>query len=228
MWWVAPTASAAPRVVDHDVGVGARPRSRPCAGTGRTSGPAWSRQVSTQRGSVISPATTPWCSRSIRCSTPGIPFGILEKSPRPSSFCSLKQNGQWSVDTTDRSLVRRPRHSESWCSLGAAAARRRTWRPRSPAGPGRPGTGTGTAGRSRRTRSARRPGLGDRRQRLRGRQVHDVQRAVGHLGQRDRPVSRLALQLGRPGQAVVTGSVWPAARPARRAGRWRCRSPRAS
>ncbi len=67
-------------------------------------------QVSTQRGSVISPLTTPWCSRSIRCSTPGMPLGIFEKSPRPSSFCSLKQNGQWSVDTTARSLVRRPRH----------------------------------------------------------------------------------------------------------------------
>ena len=68
--------------------------------------------TSTQRASDSSPAATPWCSRSIRCSTPGIPFGILEKSPRPSSFCSLKQNGQWSVDTTDRSLVRSPRHSE--------------------------------------------------------------------------------------------------------------------
>ena len=39
--------------------------------------------------------------------TEPMPFGILEKSPRPSSFCSLKQNGQWSVLTTDRSLVRR-------------------------------------------------------------------------------------------------------------------------
>ena len=46
-----------------------------------------------------------------------MPLGILEKSPRPSSFWSLKQNGQWSVDTTDRSLVRRPFHSESWWSL---------------------------------------------------------------------------------------------------------------
>src|SRR5437763_1715048 len=72
-------------------------------------------EISTQRGSEISPAATPWCSRSIRCSTPGIPFGILEKSPRPSSFCSRKQNGQWSVDTTDRSLVRSPCQSVCWC-----------------------------------------------------------------------------------------------------------------
>src|SRR5450631_1246909 len=70
--------------------------------------------TSTQRASDSSPATTPWCSRSIRCSTPGIPLGILEKSPSPSSFCSLKQNGQWSVDTTLKSLVRRYFHSSSW------------------------------------------------------------------------------------------------------------------
>ena len=69
--------------------------------------------TSTQRVRLSCPAATPACSRSIRCSTPGIPLGILEKSPRPSSFWSLKQNGQWSVDTTDRSLVRRPFHSES-------------------------------------------------------------------------------------------------------------------
>ena len=74
--------------------------------------------TSTQRVSVSWPAATPACSRSIRCSTPGMPLGILEKSPRPSSLPSLKQNGQWSVDTTDRSLVRRPRHSESWWSFG--------------------------------------------------------------------------------------------------------------
>ena len=54
----------------------------------------------------------------MRVSTPGSPLGIFEKSPRPSSFCSLKQKGQWSVDTTDRSLVRRPRHRAAWCSTG--------------------------------------------------------------------------------------------------------------
>ena len=30
---------------------------------------------------------------------PAMPFGIAEKLPRPSSFWSLKQNGQWSVET---------------------------------------------------------------------------------------------------------------------------------
>ena len=43
---------------------------------------------------------------------------LREKSPTPSCFWSLKQNGQWSVLTTERSLVRRPRHNDDWCSLG--------------------------------------------------------------------------------------------------------------
>ena len=50
---------------------------------------------STKRLSPIRPATTPPVkTRLIRCSTPGAPFGIFEKSPRPSSFWSLKQKGQ--------------------------------------------------------------------------------------------------------------------------------------
>src|SRR5438067_7256276 len=56
--------------------------------------------TSTQRVRGRWPAATPACSRSIRCSTPGIPLGILEKSPRPSSFWSLKQNGQRSEEHT--------------------------------------------------------------------------------------------------------------------------------
>ena len=47
-----------------------------------------------------------------------MPLGIFAKSPMPSSFCPLKQNGQWSVETTDRSLVRRPRHRAAPCSAG--------------------------------------------------------------------------------------------------------------
>ena len=46
-----------------------------------------------------------------------MPLGILEKSPTPSSFCPFMQNGQWSVDTTCRSLVRSACHMCSWwCS----------------------------------------------------------------------------------------------------------------
>ncbi len=43
-----------------------------------------------------------------------MPFGIFEKSPIPMSFWSLKQNGQWSVETIDRSLLRRPFHRSRW------------------------------------------------------------------------------------------------------------------
>ncbi|MBY8850910.1 response regulator transcription factor, partial [Saccharothrix sp. MB29] len=42
-------------------------------------------------------------------------------------------------------------------------------------------------------------------QRLRGGQVHDVERRAGDLGQRDGARRGLALQLGRPGQAVLHG-----------------------
>jgi hypothetical protein len=46
-------------------------------------------------------------------------------------------------------------------------------------------------------------GLRDRGERLRGGQVHDVQRRARHPGQLDRPVGGLALQFRRPGQAVL-------------------------
>ncbi len=44
-----------------------------------------------------------------------MPFGILEKSPPipPISFWSFMQNGQWSVETSCRSFVRREFHI--WC-----------------------------------------------------------------------------------------------------------------
>jgi hypothetical protein len=42
--------------------------------------------ISTKRLIEIRPATTPSQSRCKRVSTPGMPFGIFEKSPRPSSF----------------------------------------------------------------------------------------------------------------------------------------------
>ena len=72
------------------------------------------QQVSTHRSRVSWPLTTPWYSSSMRCSTPPMPLGILEKSPSPSSFWSLKQNGQWSVETIVRSFVRSPRQRLSW------------------------------------------------------------------------------------------------------------------
>ena len=71
--------------------------------------------TSTKRLTSNRPALTPWWKmRLIRFSTPGPPFGMRLKSPRPSSFCSRRQNGQWSVEMTSRSRVRSPRHSSSW------------------------------------------------------------------------------------------------------------------
>ncbi len=42
-----------------------------------------------------------------------MPLGIFEKLPRPISFCSFMQKGQWSVETIWRSLVRRL--CQRWC-----------------------------------------------------------------------------------------------------------------
>src|SRR5205807_4646549 len=44
---------------------------------------------------------------------PGPPLGIFVKSSLPSSFCSLKQNGQWSVETTCSVSFARPCQSFS-------------------------------------------------------------------------------------------------------------------
>ena len=50
----------------------------------------------------------------MRCSIEPMPFGILRKSPTPSSFWPFMQNGQWSVETICRSLVRSACHMWSW------------------------------------------------------------------------------------------------------------------
>ena len=63
---------------------------------------------STIRFRLIRPSLTPkWWIMCSRFSRPGPPFGIFEKSSLPSSFCFM-QNGQWSVDTTASSFIRRP------------------------------------------------------------------------------------------------------------------------
>ncbi len=61
-------------------------------------------------------------------------WGSSRSRPRPAPSAPSKQNGQWSVETTCRSLVRSPRHSASWClARGRSGVRAsRTWRPRSP------------------------------------------------------------------------------------------------
>src|SRR4051812_49759320 len=52
----------------------------------------------------------------MRVSMPGAPFGILEKSPLPSTFCSFMQKGQWSVEIACRSLKASPRQRRSCVS----------------------------------------------------------------------------------------------------------------
>ena len=126
----------------------------------------------------------------------------------PSSFWSLKQNGQWSVETMARSLVRRPFHRSARCGSCLRAQRRR-------ADP----LGALEAGRAELVLegqvevlraglgehvAALVAGLGDLFERLAGGQVHDVERAVGgDAGQPDRPAGRLGLERLRPGEAVV-------------------------
>jgi len=67
------------------------------------------------RLSEIRPARTPnsWimCSRFSR---PGPPFGIFEKSSRPSVFWPSQRKAQWSVEITLSVSVRTAFQSTSW------------------------------------------------------------------------------------------------------------------
>ena len=58
-----------------------------------------------------------------RLDRPASRSGSSRTSLFPSSFCPFMQNGQWSVETTWRSCVRRPRHRSS--CIDARAERRR-------------------------------------------------------------------------------------------------------
>ncbi len=112
----------------------------------------------------------------------------------------------------------------------AAAAKPRTWRLRSPASPGLRWTGTGTAGTSRRRRSARSlRASATAVECLRRRKVHDVERRTGDL----RPAGSPETSPRPPVPAAGSGRAAPGPRaggerPARPAGRSRCRSRRAS
>src|SRR5919201_423775 len=76
---------------------------------------------STIRLSVIRPPRTPnsWIMCS-RFSSPGPPFGIFEKSWRPSVFCPSQLNAQWSVEIADSTSVRTAFQSTSWFSFRRA------------------------------------------------------------------------------------------------------------
>src|SRR4051812_16295470 len=70
---------------------------------------------STKRFGEKRPVRTPKLySMWSRFSMPGPPFGIFEKSSRPRPFCSGQLNGQWSVDTTERTSVESAFQRGSW------------------------------------------------------------------------------------------------------------------
>jgi hypothetical protein len=70
------------------------------------------------RLSEIRPWRTPnsWIMCS-RFSSPGPPFGILEKSSLPSVFWPSQRKAQWSVEITDRMSLRTAAQRTSWFSF---------------------------------------------------------------------------------------------------------------
>ena len=68
---------------------------------------------STQRDREIWPVATPWIHQVHAVLDPANPVGNRSMFS-PSSFCSFMQNGQWSVETICRSLVRSACHMASW------------------------------------------------------------------------------------------------------------------
>ena len=163
--------------------------------------------TSTQRSREIRPPTTPpSCSRSTRSSTPGRPLGIFRKSPRPSSFWPWKSNGQWSVETTWRSSLRRPAQSCSQCgSFGRSGGEQTNLDPSNPL-PRSSRLRNRYCGQvsakawAPRSRASRTASSASRR-----RQVDDVDRHAGRLGQPDHAVGRLALEDRVARDAVVVG-----------------------
>ncbi len=70
--------------------------------------------MSTSWLGVMRPPSTPRSqSFTSRCWIIASPFGIFEKSSRPSAFCSLL-NGQWSVDTLSSTPRPSAVQSSSW------------------------------------------------------------------------------------------------------------------
>ena len=160
--------------------------------------------ISTQRSRLIRPPTTPpsW-SRSTRSSTPGRPLGILRKSPTPSSFWPWKSNGQWSVATSWRSSLTRPRpqvvpgllrpQRRGADELGALEPVAHVVERQEEVLRARLGEG-------HRAAVARGPDL---REGVARGQVDDVDRHAGGLGEADDAVGRLALEDGLAREAVA-------------------------
>ena len=85
------------------------------------------------RLSVIRPSATPkWWIIFSRSSSPGAPFGIFEKSPFPSAFCSPKVNAQWSVEIAESTSLRTASQSTSWFDASRTGGEKTYFAPSKP------------------------------------------------------------------------------------------------
>ena len=137
---------------------------------------------------------------------PGAPFGIFEKSSWPICFCggSFMQNGQWSVETTCRLFFGEPLPERVLVPLLAQRRRHHVLRALEALAL------VVVVGKEQVLRAGFRVGgqahvarLPDLLERVGARQVDDVDRHAGHLGERDGAAGGLAFGARRPRQRVV-------------------------
>ena len=160
-------------------------------------------------------------SSGSRVSMPGTPFGTLLKcgvrAARASCLPALEAEGAWSDENTWNTPSARPCQITCWLRL---VARRRAQMHLAPSKP--------RSARSSGQEQILRAGLAidlqpaalrpaDLLHRFAPRDVHDQHRHVDELGQRDRPVRRLALDQHGRHFGGNCGAVSPAARAARSA-----------
>ena len=183
------------RVEDHDVGVRAR-RDRALARVE----PEELRRV--RREQLDHPVqrdpalrTPKWWIMCSRFSRPGPPFGIFEKSSRPSVFCPSQRNAQWSVEI-DGEHVGADGVPEHVLVLLRPRRRRVDVLRALEVRPLEEGVVDEEVLRARLAPDV--PALlareRDRLDRLAARDVDDVQRAAGDARELDRAVRRLALE----------------------------------
>ena len=157
------------------------------------------------RFSVIRPSRTPkWWIICSRFSIPTAPFGIWRKSSFPSAFCSSVY-AQWSVEIAWRAFVRTAFQRISWLLLRARRRGVHVVRGLEVLQPLEERRVDEEVLRARLAPDV--PALlardHDRLERLRARDVHDVERRAGDVRELDRAVRRLALDLRRARQRVV-------------------------
>ena len=163
------------------------------------------------RLSVIRPSLTPkWWIIFNRSSRPGAPFGIFEKSSLPIVFWPSSRKAQWSVEIADSTSVRTASQSTGWFDLSRTGGEKTYLAP--------PKSGSSRSVMSVKKYcvqvSPQTAQFWSRAVRigvdgvLAG-DVDDVERSARDAGQLDRPVRRLAFELGRTGQRVVAGRGVP-------------------